>query len=77
MFIKMIFARLGWKESRWKMGMAYGLIYSMLFLLVIFLAQKSLGAVKLYEIIGYALLVFVTMFLVFQIKYSVMRKAFK
>jgi K+ transporter len=77
MFIKLIFARLGWKENRWKMGIAYGTIYSLLFLLVILVAQKSLGTVKQYEIIGYALLVFVTMFLVFQIKYSVMRKAFK
>ena len=70
MFIRLLFNKIGLKENMYLMATIYGLIYSLVFFIVLTLAQVYLNNLKVQRNIIYSVIIGILMFGVYLIKWD-------
>ncbi len=70
MFIRLLFKKLNIKENKYIMAVTYGLIYSIVFFIVLTLAQVFLNNLDVQRNLIYSVVIGVLMFGVYLIKWN-------
>jgi multidrug transporter EmrE-like cation transporter len=77
MFIYLIFKKFGWKQSKFRMAFAYSLFYILLSFIVLGLSTLYLKMFSLEKTIIYSLLVGITMYMVYLVKWYIFKMSLK